>query len=82
MHSGAASAYWQGARVSGLDEHVMRKRKDALASKSSRFARSTSEQTQRTDSAYFQHESVDSANLRKVKGCTGEQAPQIFKKHE
>ncbi|OWM85783.1 hypothetical protein CDL15_Pgr005260 [Punica granatum] len=82
MHGEAAPVHLQEARVSRLGELAKRKRKDALVSRSSRFARSTSEQTQRTDSAYFQHESVDSANLRKVKGCTGEQAPQIFKKHE
>ncbi|OWM85781.1 hypothetical protein CDL15_Pgr005258 [Punica granatum] len=82
MHGEAAAAHLQEARVIRLGELAKRKRKDALASRSSRFVRSTSDKTQRTDSAYFQHESADSANLRNVKGCTGEQAPQICKKHE
>ncbi|OWM91649.1 hypothetical protein CDL15_Pgr027244 [Punica granatum] len=51
---GADSVDLQEPPVSGLSALGKCERKDAWTSTPGRFARSTSEQTQRTDSAYFQ----------------------------
>ncbi|OWM91650.1 hypothetical protein CDL15_Pgr027245 [Punica granatum] len=71
MHGEAALADLQQARVSGLGELAKLKRKDARVADSVDLQKKGC-MDEHTRQICKMHESADSANLRSVKGCTGD----------